>query len=421
MHSSRSGKNASRGSAALRVLYFSLFISLVFVLITLFSPVKKALVCSKRINILLMGISETDYAKFAEVIKIISYEPVTGFLDIVSVPRDTMIPVSTDITWKGIQKLDEIYSRLEREYGADTTVLSGEFRDVLEKFLDNYLEINYYIQVDYRSFVDFIDKLGGVEIDVQRRMQYTDKAQNLHIDISTGVQKMNGEQALKYVRFRDKIMGDIERQDRQHKFLKQVLQKVKSPSIIPKVPVLIKAVADNVDTNLSFADILVLADEIRNIDLDNFRIQKIPGKPVTKWGKSYWEVDEMAVREVLDVVRNSQLVNLPELKIDVNSRLSDTITAEVWNATDTGNMARDLTDYLRKRNVDVVRYGNFGAYKKYTQIISRNGDLASAREVSRIIGCRNIKTELDTSRMVDINIVIGHDFRPPWKKQIIDQ
>ena len=73
--------------------------------------------------------------------------------------------------------------------------------------------------------------------------------------------------------------------------LKSIMEKLRSPSVVLKVPVLIKAVLNNVETNLSFSDLLVIADELRNFDLTNFRIQKIPGEPIIRWRKSYWKVN----------------------------------------------------------------------------------------------------------------------------------
>lgn len=385
-----------------------------YIIATACSPVKRQVLNGKRINILLLGISETDNARFAEVVKLISYEPVTGFLDIVSIPRDTMMPVPHSVTWKRIQKLDEIYSRYFRKH-RDLFELFNVFKKKLEDYLENYFTFDYYLRVDYRAFIDFVDTLGGVSIEVLNKMNYDDNAQELHIHITTGTYLFNGEEALKFVRYRDKIRGDIGRQDRQHKFLQAVMEKLKTPESVLKIPGLIRSVIKNIDTNFTLSDLFVIADELRGFELKNFRVQKIPGEPVIKWGKSYWQVNREGTREVMDVVKNSQLINLPAVAVDKKLKISSRITVEVWNATNKQDFARNLTEYLRKRNVDVVRYGNYGTNKKYTQIISRTGDLKPAREVSRIIGCRNIKTELDSSRMVDLNIVIGNDFNALWK------
>lgn len=396
------------------ILFITCMLGVFSIAATSSSSVKGQLLKGKRINILLLGISETDNARFAEVVKLISYEPVTGFLDIVSIPRDTMMPVPYKVTWKRIQKLDEIYSRYFRRH-KDPFELFNVFKIKIEDYLENYFSIDYYLQIDYMAFVDFVDTLGGVNIEVLNKMDYDDNAQDLHIHISTGTRLFNGEEALRYVRYRDKIRGDIGRQDQQHKFLRAVMEKLKTPESVLRVPGLIRSVIKNVDTNFTLSDLFVMADELRSFELKNFRVQKIPGEPVIKWGKSYWQVNREGTREVMDVVKNSQLINLPSVAVDKKLKISSRITVEVWNGTNKQNFARNLTEYLRKRNVDVVRYGNYGSNKKYTQIISRTGDLKPAREVSRIIGCRNIKTELDSSRMVDLNIVIGSDFDPLWK------
>ncbi|MDA3792220.1 MAG: LCP family protein [Elusimicrobia bacterium] len=398
-----------------KIITAALTAGFIFVLITAFSPVKREILLKKRINILVLGISNRDHVNHAEVIKVVSFEPATGFFDIISVPRDTMIPVPYSVTWKRIQKADEIYARYKREMGDNGKVFK-KFSAKLERFMGNRLNIGYYVQINYKAFTEIIDSLGGVEIDVVRPLDYDDNAQQLHIHISSGVNHFDGDAALKYVRYRNKITGDIGRLGRQSKFIEKIIRKIKSPAVILKGPKIIGAITQNIATNLIFPDILTFIDIARSVEFKNIRIQQIPGEPEIRWAKSYWNVDREGMSEVLDVVNNSKYINMPAANIDREKRLIQPVIAEVWNASGKKGYARQLTDYLRKRNVDVVRFGNYGVYKRYTQIISRNGALNPAREVAKIIGCRNIKTELDTSRMVDVNVVIGKDFKPLWKE-----
>ncbi len=388
-------------------------VGVLFVTLTVFSPVKRSILRGDRINILIVGVSEVDNVRHADVVKILSYEPVTGFFDIVSIPRDSMISVSGDVTWRRIQKLDEVFARIDRKHDNPDRVFE-KFKLKVEDFLRGF-EFHNYLEISYAAFTDFIDELGGIEMDILREMKYEDKSQDLYINFSTGRYLLNGENALKYVRYRDDVRGDIGRLKRQHAFINAVLNKIKSPEGALSFYRALRAANENIETDLGILDFSVIADEARNFNLQNYRVQKVPGEPVMRWGRSYWQADKRRLNDVMDVVKNSHLINLPAAKADTGKRVSTRVTAEVWNATGKSGLAREMTEYLRRRNVDVVRYGNYGVRRRHTQIISRTGDLKPAREVANIIGCRNIETNLDFSRMVDINVVIGEDINKVWE------
>ena len=65
---------------------------------------------------------------------------------------------------------------------------------------------------------------------------------------------------------------------------------------------------------------------------------------------------------------------------------------------------------MREYGCDVVLWGNWGALKKHTEVVTRNGDFSKASRLARILGCSRIRTEIDSSRMVDVSVVIGSDF-----------
>jgi len=99
----------------------------------------------------------------------------------------------------------------------------------LESFLN--IPIHYYVKVNFQQFEKFIDAIGGVDIEVERRMYYRDKTDKFLVDLTPGVHHLNGREALGYVRFRHDPMGDLARVERQQKFLmalfKQMKEKIK--------------------------------------------------------------------------------------------------------------------------------------------------------------------------------------------------
>jgi len=93
--------------------------------------------------------------------------------------------------------------------------------------------------------------LGGVDIYVEKRLQYADRAAGLYIDIPKGLQHMDGETALKFVRFRHDALGDIGRIKRQQQFMNALLQKIFDQAISAKMPLLLKGTSANRSNGLA--------------------------------------------------------------------------------------------------------------------------------------------------------------------------
>ncbi|GAB6931794.1 LCP family protein [Calditerricola satsumensis] len=117
------------------------------------------------------------------------------------------------------------------------------------------VDAQYYAVVDFHGFQRVIDVLGGVEVDVDHAMPPTGDLPGL----SPGLQRLNGEQALRYVRFRQDAEGDFGRVRRQQQLIQAVAQEVKSVYGILQTPRLIKAAYPYVRTNLGLDELLRLA------------------------------------------------------------------------------------------------------------------------------------------------------------------
>ena len=160
--------------------------------------------------------------------------------------------------------------------------------------------VNYYLVLNYASFPKIVDAIGGVDIDVPRRMQYTDRAQNLHIDFAPGKRHMNGADGLKYVRFRHDSLGDIGRIKRQQEFAKAFLDKVKSPAILPRVPELIELVLSEIKTDIPVKTALQLAGQLKDMKLGNVRFFTMPGSTAYIDGLSYFVADLQRASQEMD-------------------------------------------------------------------------------------------------------------------------
>jgi len=365
--------------------------------------------CQKgeRINILLLGADHVRGGSHSDVVLWVSYEPKTRFVDVVSVPRDMLIRWDRWIP----RKLSEILYLNTKKYGmAEGIVL---FKTELENFLG--VKFDYYITVTFDAFAHAIDALGKIPVTVDIPMHYDDNWGNLHIHFEPGDYMMSGDDALKYVRFRHSSLGDLGRIQRQQEFVRQLLTLCFDFRILPAMPDFIKIYREDIFTNFTMPDIIALADGFRTFKAANQRYQILPGMSQHIGAKDVWKLDVKATEEIKASIFNSDKELWPRSKIRpfIITRGPDSlngIQAEVFNATGKSGIAEDLAGKLRSYGCDVVLWGNWGNYKKYTEVIARTGVLSKAVRTAKILGCSRIRTDIDPDRMVDVSIVVGTDF-----------
>jgi len=207
---------------------------------------------------------------------------------LISLPRDTRV----NIPGYGFKKLNGAYAR------GGIPLL----RETLEKNF-NILPTHYAV-VNLDGFVNIIDILGGVDIKVEREMNYDDIRGNLHIHIKKGLQHFNGEKAMEYVRFREKLFADLGRIKRQQKFMKAILAKLKNVEVLWKLPALIKEVRNNINTDLSYETILKLIKTFNYFRNENFELHMMPGSPEYIGKASYFISDKDKFKKQIKDIKN---------------------------------------------------------------------------------------------------------------------
>ncbi len=148
------------------------------------------------------------------------------------------------------------------------------------------------------AFQRIIDAIGGVDVDVEKRMYYEDPWDDdggLVIDLYPGEQHMDGKTAMTYVRYRDEE-GDIGRIARQQKFMQAAMDKLSSPTIITKLPAIIKEIFNAVETDLSLKQMLEFAVSVKDAQKNGLSTEMVPGKPMYIDEVSYWIPDVTKLR-----------------------------------------------------------------------------------------------------------------------------
>lgn len=189
-----------------------------------------------------------------------------GQIEMLAIPRDTRVEING--------KADKINHA--HVYGGPELSLQ-----TVEELLD--INIDYYIKVDYRAVMAIVDAIGGVEIDVPQRMVHNDPTDRppLHIDLHPGMQKLDGQKAHDFLRFRGYANGDIGRVEAQQYFMKEFIRQTLRPRNILRIDKLVRTYYDYVDTNIPLDVLLKAAVNAKKLDMENIRGEMVPGFPKT--------------------------------------------------------------------------------------------------------------------------------------------
>ena len=256
------------------------------------------LTAKDKSTIMIMGVDERDDdVGRSDTLMVASIDPKKNQASLLSVPRDTRVKIKGH----GFDKVNAAYA-----YGKERLT-----QDTVENLLG--VNIDHYVIINTKSFAKIIDALGGIDIDVPKRMYYEDPWDDdggLIIDFRPGMQHMDGAKAITYVRYRDEE-GDLGRIRRQQDFIKACLDKMVSPAIIPKLPTIIREVMDSIQTDLSFRQLLEFAGTLKESKQNGLKTDMVPGRPLYIDGISYWIPDltqlRSTVADTLDVTMSAKV------------------------------------------------------------------------------------------------------------------
>ncbi|WP_232698204.1 LCP family protein [Brevibacillus daliensis] len=205
-------------------------------------------------------------------------DPATKKITTMSIPRDTRVKIPG---YKGYNKINAVFAngeieRRQAQKKGETPTENGVTltKKTLEEVLG--IPINHYVELDFNGFKAIVDAIGGVEVNVDRRLVYDDPTDNTHINLQPGIQTLNGEKALGYVRHRHDNRGtqyyssDFDRNKRQQEVIKSILNKMLTIEGIAKLPDVIKTAGEHVNSDFSKQQILGLANDFKNYSNADF-------------------------------------------------------------------------------------------------------------------------------------------------------
>lgn len=238
------------------------------------------------VNIMVSGLDKSGLR--ADVIMLINYEPISGRINMLSIPRDTMI------TYKGREeKINELYSQ-----GKEQLLMKciGQFTKV---------KIDYYVTVSVNAFRKVVDTLGGVYINVPFNMDYEDPSQNLYIHLTKGSQLLNGAKAEQFVRYRKssngngKEIGDFGRIGMQSIFFKELINQKLNIKYLSKADDLFLIMKKYLKTNFEASDFTKYLPYATNIGSGKICALTVPGKSIYFNDLWYYIADEEGTSKMI--------------------------------------------------------------------------------------------------------------------------
>lgn len=236
----------------------------------------------ERLNILLIGSDEQRGGHNTDTMIVVSVDPVTKQVAMFSLPRDTVdVPVPpgpAQRVWGRDygQKINSFFANNRRRSdlwpGNDRTRGYNALKSILGELYD--LKIRYFVEVNFDGFKKVVDAVGGVTVNVQVPVSddefpgTTGRTQRLYIP--SGLQHMDGEQALRYARSRH-TSTDFDRGARQQRLLLSLRQQADPQALIPKLPELVAALKSTVRTDIPVSQLDELLGLASQVDTANIR------------------------------------------------------------------------------------------------------------------------------------------------------
>ncbi|HTL88105.1 MAG TPA: LCP family protein [Leptolyngbya sp.] len=262
---------------------------------------------ARPINILVLGIDNSGHPHIgnftpaealsgnSDTMLLVRLDPDQRQVSILSIPRDTQV----QIPGVGLDKINDANVQGGIKLAANTVsqLLSG-------------VQIDRYIRIDTEEFVQLIDAIDGLEVNVPKKMNYEDHSQNLTIHFLPGVQTLNGQHLEEYVRYRHDEMGDIGRVERQQAVLKALLFKLMQPQMLIKLPKILQVVQQNTDTDLSLEEMLATYHTLTTVPRSQINVVTLPGRfsRYNEFPLSYWISDPEAMLPIVARLKGESII-----------------------------------------------------------------------------------------------------------------
>lgn len=381
-----------------------------------------------KIQVLVMGVSTDNGGKLTDTIIVGTYDPKTQHVSLLSIPRDTFVG-KNEATASAYDKINALYQKSPEKTLEAVNNITG-------------LDLKYYVVIDNQALIKLVDVIGGVEFEVPYvpgGMVYDDPTQDLHINLQSGMQLIDGEKAEQLLRYRhgnpdkngkmttypEEYGGnDIGRMKTQRNFIMATIKQTVQAKNIFKIKEIIDIAYEYIETNMPISVMKDYVPYAVNVKVDEMQSEYLPGVSEQVGPQKLWvyKVNKTETEKLIkklysedetDEVENTETTVTNNTPTDTNVEKSDAskIKIEILNGSGSDATATKVKKALSNKGYKITKVTPTTTTAKTTIINKTEVDEQFEQDIKNILGVGNISTSSVSSNNVDITIIIGKDYK----------
>jgi len=380
---------------------------------------------ASRINILLIGLDFRDWeaglgAPRSDTMILLTIDPLSKSAGMLSIPRDM---------WVNIPGFG--YSRINTAYSSgEGNKLPGGGPELARKTVEQFIgvPVQYYAQIDFYTFVEFIDLIGGIDIynDEELRLDPVGGGKDKIRLTCCGMRHMGGEKALAYVRYRKGNEGDVGRSRRQQKAILAIRDKVLSPENFPvllgKARQFYEEFSAGIKTNMPFDTALQLGVLAKDIPLESieqgvidYTMVALDSTVLGGQDASILKPLPDKIRELRDEIFTSGGPLSPlAAQNDLNALMrADAARVRLLNGSFTPALEVNTGNFFIAQGMAVIEAGSADRAYDRTVVILYSGKLYTLKYLQSMFGIDSstqILIRPDPTSTVDVEVRLGNDW-----------
>jgi polyisoprenyl-teichoic acid--peptidoglycan teichoic acid transferase len=377
---------------------------------------------ASRVNILFIGLDYRDYIANegpprSDTMILFTIDPLSKTAGILSIPRDL---------WVNIPGFG--YSRINTAYASgEGNKLPGGGPGLAAKTIEQVIgvPVNYFGQIDFHSFEEVIDTMGGLYICIPQKIRIDPIGDKKPRNLKPGCQTLWGYEVLAYARNRYTADGDVDRSKRQQLVIMALRDQIFSPQNFPNMvalaPKIYQEASAGIRTNMTFEEAMRLATLLNQIPPESIKRGVIDNSMVLPDNTTLAGQDAAVLKPIPDKIRmlRDEIFSTtgplsPLAQGDpVTLMKADAARVRVFNGTYTAGLDSRTGNYLVSQGMNVVEVGQAPQLYGRTTIMVYSPKLYTLKYLAAVFGVTaydQIIFKAEPSSPVDIEVRLGDDW-----------